>query len=152
MAKKFNITGNCFYSQHYMADVSRKLAQARKMIDEGEYFIINRPRQYGKTTTLYTLADILNESDEYLAFNISFEGIGDVVFEQEKMFSETFIELLADETPQFKNWLLEQVAQTRSLKDLSEVISQLAGKTHKKMVFSLTKWIKVAIINCLSAF
>jgi energy-coupling factor transporter ATP-binding protein EcfA2 len=134
MAKKFNITGNCFYREHYMADVSRKLTQVRKMIDEGEYFIINRPRQYGKTTMLYTLTDILNESGEYIAFNISFEGIGDIILDDETLFSEAFVELLADETQELKSWLLEQATQTRSLKDLSEVISRLGEKTHKKTV------------------
>lgn len=46
MEKKFNITGKCIPAQHYMADVSKKLAKAYKLIEEGEYFIINRPRQY----------------------------------------------------------------------------------------------------------
>ena len=29
MARRFNITGNCFRKEHYMADVSRKLVQVR---------------------------------------------------------------------------------------------------------------------------
>ena len=64
MAKKFNITGLCFADEHFMADVSQKLEQTRKMVEEGEYFIINRPRQYGKTTTLYTLAETLEKTGE----------------------------------------------------------------------------------------
>ena len=51
-----------------MADVSGKLGQALKLIEAGEYFIINRPRQYGKTTTLHTLSRFLNQSGEYLSF------------------------------------------------------------------------------------
>jgi hypothetical protein len=52
--KKFNITGRCFPKEHYMADVSKKLAIALKMIENEDYFIINRPRQYGKTTFFAT--------------------------------------------------------------------------------------------------
>jgi predicted AAA+ superfamily ATPase len=50
-------------AKHYMADVSKKLDQTLKMVSAGEYFIINRPRQYGKTTTLYSLADSLEKSE-----------------------------------------------------------------------------------------
>lgn len=58
MGKEFNITGICRLAKHYMADVSDKLAIAFKMIEKGDYFIINRPRQYGKTTTLYSLSSM----------------------------------------------------------------------------------------------
>ena len=46
MQKKFNITGLCFSNQHYMADVSKKLQKTLEMVEDGDYFIINRPRQY----------------------------------------------------------------------------------------------------------
>ena len=62
MAKKFNISGVCFSDEHYMADVSRKLMQTLKMVLDGDYFIINRPRQYGKTTTLHSLKAVLDAS------------------------------------------------------------------------------------------
>jgi hypothetical protein len=134
MAKRFNITGNCFRARHYMADVSRKLTETLKMIDDGEYFIINRPRQYGKTTTLFTLEDILKETNEYLVFNLSFEGIGDVVFRDEKPFSQTFLKLLTHDAPQLKSWLLEKIPTTENLTDLSDVITELCDKTDKRVV------------------
>jgi hypothetical protein len=56
-----------------MIDTRPKLrAITRRYIDRGEYFVINRPRQYGKTTTLFLLAEAL--SDEYLVLRKSFEG------------------------------------------------------------------------------
>ena len=73
MAKKFNITGTCIAHKHYMANVSTKLNKIKEMVDDGDYFIINRPRQYGKTTTLYAITDILNNTKDYFAFKISFE-------------------------------------------------------------------------------
>ncbi|MBR3317046.1 MAG: hypothetical protein IKG21_04415 [Atopobiaceae bacterium] len=42
-------------SKHYMVDLSERVAQIKEMVDAGEYFAINRARQYGKTTTLYAL-------------------------------------------------------------------------------------------------
>ena len=134
MPKKFNITGLCFADEHYMADVSAKLAQTQKMVEEGDYFIINRPRQYGKTTTLYSLAEILEKTGQYLVFNISFEGIGDAIFQDEKLFAKGFLGLLAGRIPRLKKWLLEEASKTVSLQDVSNVITQLAGKTRKKIV------------------
>ena len=93
MKKKFNITGLCFPQEHYMADVSKKLEQAYTMVENGDYFIINRPRQYGKTTTLYTLADTLRKTGDYIVLNTSFEGVGDIVFNDEKVFSQGFVEI-----------------------------------------------------------
>ena len=95
MAKRFNITGLCFPDQHYMADVSKKLAKTIDMIEFGDYFIINRPRQYGKTTTLYTLADTLEKRGDYFVINTSFEGVGDLFFSEEKRFTQGFMSLLA---------------------------------------------------------
>jgi predicted AAA+ superfamily ATPase len=80
MYKKFNITGICRPAKHYMADVSRKLVQTIQMVEAGDYFIINRPRQYGKTTILYALAEILEKNSNYIVFNTSFEGVGSSFF------------------------------------------------------------------------
>ena len=54
--KTFNTTGLCVPSKHYMVDTADKIAQIRKLVDAGKYFVINRARQYGKTTTLSLLA------------------------------------------------------------------------------------------------
>jgi hypothetical protein len=138
MAKKFNITGKCHPTKHYMADVSGKLAQIRKMVEEGDYFVINRPRQYGKTTMLYTLTDLLTKSENYVAFNISFEGIGDAIFQDEKLFSIGFVELLAKSAevyaPKLKKWLNEIAGQTHNLKAVSNIITLLVKKAKKQVV------------------
>ena len=63
MGKIFNITACCNPTLHYMADISSRLAQIKEYIDRGEYFTINRARQYGKTTTLRALKDYI--ADEY---------------------------------------------------------------------------------------
>ena len=69
-----------------MVDISNKLDSILKLVYNEEYFIINTPRQYGKTTTLYLLNRYLKTSNEYIPIKISFEGIGDLIFEDEKIF------------------------------------------------------------------
>ncbi len=56
MGKKFNITGLCIPQEHFMADVTGKLSQLLEMTENGDYFTINRPRQYGKTTIMHLLS------------------------------------------------------------------------------------------------
>ena len=138
MLKEFNITGKCYRDRHYMADVSKKLEQTLKMIERGDYFIINRPRQYGKTTTLYAIADRLNPTDNYLVFNISFEGIGDDIFQEEQAFSSHLLKVMARYAnvyaPQIESWLLETSSTIKNLNDLSSAITDLVANTTKKIV------------------
>ena len=71
MAKIFNIAADCKPSLHYMVDISDRLEQIKKMIDSGQYFTINRARQYGKTTTLRALAKYLEQ--DYVVVSLDFQ-------------------------------------------------------------------------------
>lgn len=57
MAKSFNVTGACNPELHYMVNIDDRLQIIKRMIDRGNYFTINRARQYGKTTTLGALGN-----------------------------------------------------------------------------------------------
>lgn len=74
MKKRFNIAGTCIPQKHYMADTSEKLSRMIRLIEQESYFMFNRARQYGKTTTLMLLWSRLKE--KYVVINISFEGMG----------------------------------------------------------------------------
>jgi transposase len=141
MGRKFNITGSCDAKKHYMANVSHKLEQALQMVDEGEYFIINRPRQYGKTTTLYTLSDMLRNSGNYIVLNTSFEGVGDLMFSEEARFATDLIRQWAKYAsayaPDWTEWLLEQSPKTTSLSQVADVITQMVNKTDKMVVLMI---------------
>jgi AAA-like domain len=138
MAKEFNVTGTCFPEDHYMADVSKKWDAAYSMIENGKYFIINRPRQYGKTTTLYTMAQRLTQSGKYLVFNMSFEGIGDDIFKVEAVFASGIFRLLAKHAritaPQLVDWLKETSLKINNLELLEDMITEFVNKTDKKVV------------------
>lgn len=138
MIKKFNETGLCFPEDHFMADISKKIDATYKMVEDGTYFIINRPRQYGKTTVLYTLTQKLLESGQYLAFKISFEGISDRNFLDETMFAPGFMRLLARSmrsfAPDMAAELLTKMPAVTNLDDLSDFITDFAEKTDKKLI------------------
>ena len=121
-----------------MADVSKKLEQTLKMVERGDYFIINRPRQYGKTTTLYAISERLNQMDNYLAFNISFEGIGYDIFQEEQAFSSHLLKVMARYAnvyaPQIGSWLLEKSSTVKNMDDFSTAITEFINQTTKKIV------------------
>ena len=136
--KEFNTTGVCIPKMHYMVDTSKKLDKIIYLIDKGRYFTINRPRQYGKTTTLFLLEKRLQQ-EGYLAVFLSFEGIGDKVFENEQYFCSEFLKVLSKEfkNHSFAEFLLEHSKIITNLRQLSDVISQLCEKVEEKLVLMI---------------
>ena len=86
--KKFNTTAVCIPSKHYMVDLSERVKEIKKLVDDGKYFTINRARQYGKTTTIAALSKTL--AKEYEVVSLSFEGIGNAGFATEQSFVKAF--------------------------------------------------------------
>lgn len=73
MPKRFCVTGTCIPEKNYMVDISGRIDRIiQDYIEKGQYFTINRARQYGKTTTLYLLERRLRE--EYIVLSLSFEA------------------------------------------------------------------------------
>ncbi len=95
MRKEFNITGLCTPKKHYMVNLDHRLKQMKRMVDKGNYFVISRARQYGKTTTLAALADYLKE--EYIVVFLDFQTIGSAMYESEDAFSRAFTTCFLEE-------------------------------------------------------
>lgn len=138
MKKRFNVTGACHPGQHYMADTSAKFTRIMEMVEQGDYFTINRPRQYGKTTMLFALVEVLKKRADYVVFRISFEGVGDAVFENETAFAPMFFRRLA-QYMQHSDKALADYLQTASLQldsmeTLASAISDLVARCGKKVV------------------
>lgn len=91
MERYFNITGCCNPREHYMVNLDSRLAQIKKMIDRGQYFCINRGRQYGKTTILKALCNYL--SDDYFVISMDFQFLDTGDFEN----TGKFVKALARE-------------------------------------------------------
>ncbi|ENK0837894.1 AAA family ATPase [Clostridium botulinum] len=141
MKKRFNVTGTCIPEKHYMVDISNKLDSILKLVNNEEYFIINRPRQYGKTTTLYMLERYLNKFKDYLVISISFEGIGDLIFEDEKIFSKEFLQIMSDSllinNETLSEYLEQQKEHVENFIDLSRVITKFIIKIKRKVVLMI---------------
>jgi len=95
MAKKFNITGTCIPQKHYMVDTSQKIEKIINLIENGDYFSISRPRQYGKTTSFFQIFKILQHKNDYMCLKTSFEGLGMESYANAAIFVKHFVGLLA---------------------------------------------------------
>lgn len=71
-----------------MVPLGSRLAEIREMIDRGEYFTVNRARQYGKTTLFYALAGYLRPW--YMTVSLDFQLMSQSDFASESAFAAAF--------------------------------------------------------------
>lgn len=136
MKKRFNTTGVCIPKKHYMADISENLYTIKEMIEDEKYFVINRPRQYGKTTTMYMLKQYLKE--DFLVLSMSFEGIDEEGFSDSRKFTSTMLKLLANSIKLINKdkskELIEYSKTTSSMFELSECITEFVMSSDKPVI------------------
>ena len=139
MRKVFNTDGYCDPELHYMVDLSSRLNEIRSMVDAGQYFTVNRARQYGKTTILTALAAFLEE--EYEVISLDFQTISYADFASELNFVAAFSgELLenAAHIPAEVKAKLEQYAAGHpyraTLSALFRTLTEFCRQSDKKIV------------------
>lgn len=141
MKKKFNNADVCVPEKHYMADISDNISAIMEMVERGDYFIINRPRQYGKTTTIAMLNRLLKTSPDYFPIKTSFEGIGEDGFKNVEVFIDALFLLLKQEFASTGNQDLLDFLEVEPVPDridkLGVWINQLVKRTGKKMVLMI---------------
>ena len=136
MRKEFNVTGSCNPQWHYMVDTPKRFEAVETLIARGKYFIINRARQYGKTTMLRMIYRKL--SDKYLMIDTSFEGVGDSVFESEASFVQLIVTLMK-ESLQYANEPCPSVLdddKPATMKDLSKIIINFCQSSQKPVLLT----------------
>lgn len=145
MKKCFNIDGICYPEENYMVDMTSRINEIKNLIDNRKYFVINRARQYGKTTTINMLVHELAEV--YTVFSISFEGIGDAAYIDEYAFCRRICGLLYDtifygEVQDIPDSIKEECCQmslengkNTDFRMLSNFISRLCLEIEKPVVF-----------------
>ena len=130
MLREFNVTGICVPDKHYMVDVDHKFDQVMNLVENGKYFAINRPRQYGKTTMLCKIERMLE--DKCVLISLSFAGVGDTIFENEESFSQPFVGMLADSLEMFHPETAQLIrnieCDVSNLKTLSKFITIFVQK------------------------
>ena len=132
--KVFNTTAVCLPNKHYMVDLTSRVVEIKKLVDDGKYFTINRARQYGKTTTLTALKQVLQ--DEYIVLSLSFEGISKGGFHSEGEFVQTFSRKLLDLKEFYGVDIPDQVS-----KELLKFCKQdLAAPKQDELFRTLRRW------------
>ncbi|MCD7832558.1 MAG: AAA-like domain-containing protein [Lachnospiraceae bacterium] len=139
MAKIFNVNGVCLPEMHYMVDLTSRLEAIKKMVDAGDYFTINRGRQYGKTTTINALTDHL--SKDYIVINMDFQTLDTFSFENAENFVAAFAGEILDLVEEFPEGIEEKFsafeeknANFNSLNALFRVIKDWCRKAARPLV------------------
>lgn len=123
----FNTEGACNPQEHYMVKLDDRLEEIKKMlVDRKKYFIINRGRQYGKTTMLRALEKYLEK--DYIVLSLDFQGL-----ETEKYAnSVTFAHAFAKELLEAAN-----LTMLRDQKPLWEPLAHFADGAEKDGIMEL---------------
>ncbi len=141
MKKKFNITGTCIPARHYMANIPSKLDNVLLMIEEGSYFTIDRPRQYGKTTLLYLLEERLKNNQDYVVLNISFEDIDAAVYRKHSLFISTLLDILKEQLEFLGENaiadMLQEQGNITTFNRLGTLFTRLIKQTGRKVVLMI---------------
>jgi hypothetical protein len=136
MKKEFNTTGNCFEQEHYMMDDSRRFTAIFELVERGKYFVINRPRQYGKTTMLFALENYLPQQG-YVVVSMNFQGIDEQWTTSDDAFATMFFNKLHRHF-QYSNKELANFIKGNegdmTMDKLSDFITALMYKIGKKVV------------------
>lgn len=143
MKRRFNTEGNCIPKKHYMVRLDERLRIIKEQyIEEGSYFVINRGRQYGKTTTLRLLAEYLKK--DYGVLSMDFQKLDSDSFKDGAVFSRAFARLLLKVLEKAGLERVEELMKPiRSIADSSEQIgmaelferlSDLCEKADKPLV------------------
>jgi hypothetical protein len=144
MKKHFNVEGACYPEEHYMVNLDKRIESIKTLVDKQKYFSINCGRQFGKTTTLDSLQRKL--SDEYIVFFISFEGISEESYLNEKTFCQMFCGLLCDtinyegvsgissSTREELEQISNQETSSVSFRTLSNLITDMCNMAEKPVV------------------
>ncbi len=152
--KKFNVTGLCIPEEHYMVDISGKVRQIEKMVDEGEYFTINRPRQFGKTTAMAIIAKALSE--RYIVIRTSFEGIGDDMFGTEEAFCKTVFDVFARSVRFIDKELFKKLKGyadvTANFNNLSDNLTDLIENLDKDVILMIDEVDKSSVNRVFMQF
>ena len=138
-----------------MVNMERQLAQLEQMVEQGDYFCVNRGRQYGKTTMLSLLKKRLE--NRHIVFSVSFEGIGEAPFNSAETLAYTLLELFRDnidygEAKQASELVRRLIGETLgvcaeeklSVLKLSNLVSQICTVSEKEVVLLIDEVDKAA--------
>jgi hypothetical protein len=145
---------------HYMVNIEKdlpsgksKLSQTMAMIDKGQYFTINRGRQYGKTTMLNMLR--LAMTGKKVVINFSFEG-REAFFVSQEILAEGLRRLIFAELkrnqPELANIFENTISGPFALEDLADNISTLCATSKQDVVLLIDEVDKASSYDVFASF
>lgn len=144
LKKCFNVYGPCYPDENYMVNLDERMMKIKKLVDNQKYFVINRARQYGKTTTLWALKQYLKE--EYNVLSTNFQRMSSAVFCDEHTFSREFanmiVRIINNKKQEISGFAREDIRalerasddHTINLADLFYLLSNLCETSKKPVV------------------
>lgn len=147
MKKYFNVTGACYPDENYMVDIEKRLQEIKTLVAEGKYFIINRARQYGKTTVLWALQQYLQP--DFLPVYLSFQKLSTTDFENEYAFVTAFADIFVQavkgkeitgldaESMAALEGIAEEKNVHTGLRKLFKTLGNLCSRTAKPLVLMI---------------
>lgn len=128
MERYFNTEGLCRPDKHYMVRLDERLHEIKRLfVDREKYFVINRGRQYGKTTTMWALKKYLEK--EYMVLALDFQGIGTEEFADASAFSHAFASVVLEVIDN-----AEAVGQDFAFRPLRELAVTICRKACKAKI------------------
>lgn len=141
--KYFNTEGLCDPNEHYMVRLDSRLDHIKRfLVDRKKYFVINKGRQYGKTTTLRALEGFLK--DDYTVLSLDFQQLSTADFADEPTFVRAFtrvvkstikVNLLADMETLLAS--LADLSENYTMQDLFEALSKMCKNSAKPIVLMI---------------
>ncbi len=142
MKRYFNVNGTCRPECHYMVNLTARMQIMKNMIDQGQYFSINRARQYGKTTTLRALSQYLGE--DCTVVSLDFQKMSYLDFENESAFVNGLAREIskkirqAVDVPDGTRYRLQEIAQEKhsriKMAEIFDCFSEWCGQSVKPVV------------------
>lgn len=125
----FNTTGYCNPDRHYTVELTSRLVQIAAMVRSGDWFVIDKAPQYGKTTILKALACYLSKDYDVVGFDFQrFEGLEEELFVRALADGFTKISFVPDDTKE-------------------KLLSLKEGDRHcnlRSLFYTLSDWLAVA--------
>lgn len=145
MERYFNTEGLCDPDFHYMVPLDDRLKKIKRLyVDRGKYFVINRGRQYGKTTTLRALYGYLRM--DYLVLSMDFQMLTAANFENERRFVTAFVKYFLDLMEKEKDTVSEGILQKLAddikdeqfgMAEMFKSFSEICEKSKKPLVLMI---------------